>query len=76
LDDVAMVRENQAGTGGGIYLEERRTLTLLGSSSITANFATTLGGGIYSLGTVTMADTWTGTVCGNDPDDWPDCTDG
>jgi hypothetical protein len=48
-------------------------IILGGSSSVTANTATFGGGGILNFGSVSFTVDWSGTVCGNDPDDWPGC---
>ncbi len=58
--------------GGGIFNDDGGVLTLRLSSSVTGNTAGS-GGGIYDLGTVKFWPYWNGTVCGNDPDDWPGC---
>lgn len=65
------VTENTAEQGGGIY--NTGTLALRDQASVTRNTATE-GGGIFDLGTVTWTAYWSGTVCGNEPDDWPSCS--
>jgi predicted outer membrane repeat protein len=55
LNGNSTIRGNTAvqDGGGGVWMGQGRTLTLNGSSSIRDNSAT-IGGGIYSDGTVTM----------------------
>lgn len=62
---------NTAEQGGGIY--NTGTLVLRAWASVTGNTATE-GGGIFDEGTVAWAAYWSGTLCGNEPDDWPGCT--
>lgn len=76
LERSATVRGNQAGLAGGVHIDEGWELSLGDAASVTGNRSTTEGGGIYSLGTVIFLDGWLGTVCGNDPDDWPSCSAG
>ena len=68
----AIILLNNATTGGGVYVAAG-ALQLADGGSITLNRATADGGGLFSIGSVVFANTWAGTVCGNDPDDWPGC---
>jgi hypothetical protein len=74
LEASAQVTANTAATGAGVYVDSGWVLALADVASITANEATSTGGGIENLGTVTFDDGWLGTVCGNTPDDWPGCS--
>jgi hypothetical protein len=64
------------GVGGGIINESAgattAVLTLSGSTTITANQATNMGGGIFMFsadpGTVQATADWTGSILGNTPD--------
>lgn len=68
------VLENTATeAGGGVLNAEGGFLSLRCTASITANAAGSSGGGISNAGTVRFLPGWTGTVCGNAPDDWPGC---
>jgi hypothetical protein len=62
--------------GGGVELLEG-LLNLRKAATITANSAGVSGGGIWifdgDTGTAKFGPGWTGTVCGNTPDDWPTC---
>lgn len=72
LKGNAFVAENHADIGGGVHSAGR--LRLLDAASITRNSATTSGGGLHDAGVVIIAPDWLGTLCGNDPDDWPGCS--
>ena len=71
-----LVSGNSAATGGGIWIfDQTGSVRLAGESSVTQNAATIRGGGIAIRdgGQITFGSRWAGTVCGNDPDDWPGC---
>ncbi len=70
MDRRSSVTANAAQRGGGIYNEG--TIFMSRWSSVTANSAE-IGGGILDVGTVRFSPQWRGTICGNDPDDWPGC---
>jgi hypothetical protein len=70
MNGSSLVAGNTGSYGGGIY--NQGTLRLNGASSVTGNTAEQ-GGGILNEGTVTFGRGWGGTVCGNEPDDWPGC---
>jgi hypothetical protein len=71
LKGNARVLRNHAKIGGGVHSAGR--LRLLDSASVTLNTATDIGGGIFNKGVVVVTPDWLGTLCGNDPDDWPGC---
>lgn len=71
LKASAQVVGNHANLGGGIHSAGR--LRLLDAASVTLNTATAVGGGLFNEGVVVLKPGWTGTLCGNDPDDWPGC---
>jgi hypothetical protein len=73
LREGASVSANTATEAGGVYNGTGSALTLLDEASVTSNVATTFGG-IENVGSVVLDAAWTGTVCGNTPDDWPGCT--
>jgi hypothetical protein len=71
---ASSVTENTATEiGGGVLNAEGGTLSLRCTASITGNTAVSAGGGISNAGAVEFLPGWTGTVCGNVPDDWPGC---
>ena len=71
LKGRARVSGDQAEFGGGVYSAGR--LAFLDEAEVVGNTATTAGGGLFATGEVTFGPNWSGTVCGNDPDDWPGC---
>lgn len=72
MRDWSAVKANTGETGGGVFNTGR--LVLKGASRITENTAYGgTGGGIHSSGVVTFTRHWSGTVCGNSPDDWGRC---
>jgi hypothetical protein len=73
MTDDAAIRANSATEAGGLYNGTGSTLTLFNRASITLNTAGVFGG-IQNFGSVVMDPAWTGTVCGNLPDDWPTCS--
>ncbi len=70
MNGRSTVSGNSAQEGGGIFNEG--TIVLRDRSSVTANTAES-GGGILDRGTTVFSPKWHGTVCGNEPDDWPGC---
>ena len=62
------------GLGGGLYLEngsaDPMTITINNLSSITYNFATTYGGGIYTLGSIIVDASADSVVAKNSPEDY------
>ena len=76
LNGSATVAGNQAVTVGGGIENRSGTVAFGDSSSVTGNVAPAGSGGIlaFSGAIVTFASSWIGTVCGNDPDDWPTCS--
>lgn len=67
LTDSAVSRNTAGVFGGGIFNLERGTLTLT-DSSVSRNTADwSLGGGIFSIGSLSVVNT---TICGNSP---PQC---
>jgi len=76
LNYSSLVAGNEAVSVGGGIENRSGTVTLNDSSSVTGNTAPGGGGGIlnFSGAGVIFASDWNGTVCGNDPDDWPGCS--
>ena len=67
----ARVARNTADTGAGIFNSRNGDVTLAGDARVKANTARTEGGGIYTIGTVTVTDN--AKVTANVPDDCVGC---
>lgn len=73
MTDDAAISANSATEAGGLLNGTGSVLSLFDRASITSNTAEIFGG-IENLGSVVIDPAWTGTVCGNLPDDWPPCS--
>lgn len=70
LNAWSRVERNDGAFGGGIHNTGRVVLNR--NATVTDNHAE-IGGGVLNEGVVHYSPRWNGTLCGNDPDDWPGC---